>query len=132
MTFAEEMYFKALDDPAFSDMKPVLEKCAGELPFPLEKPYVSFGTEYENGSCLLGSGMVVSEIMTVNVAVDEEINEGYCRECAKAVTLAVMSLDTGKRIISVSAGGCEYNDAVGCYSIKLKFGLREVLRDGGD
>lgn len=134
MTFAEDMYFKALNDPAFSDMKLVLEKCAGELPFPLEKPYVSFGSEYESGVSLLGndSGMVVKETMVVNVAVDEEINSEYCRECAREVTLAVINLDTEKKIISVSAGGCEYNDSVGCYSIKIKFGLRELRRNGGD
>ena len=134
MTFAEDMYSKSLNDTSFSEMKSVLDKIAGELPFPLEKPYVSFGTEYENASCLLGNGdsMVIGEVMVVNVAVSEEFDENYCRERAREVALAVMKLDTGKRIMPVTVGRCEYNDTVGCYNITIKFGLREVRRNGGD
>ncbi len=133
MTFASEMYFKALKDHAFSEMQPVLERQAGVLPFPIEKPYVSFGTESESGEYLLGSdgGMVANEIMTVNVAVSEETNENYCRECARNAALAIISLDTEKRIISVSAENCKYNSAAGVYVVKIKFGLREVRKSGG-
>ncbi len=134
MTFAEDMYARALNDPAFSEMKPVADKRTGELPFPLEKPYVSFGTEYEDCGCLLGNGksMIVREVMVANVAVNEETDENYCRECARNVALAIMNLDTAKRIISVSVEKCEHNESIGCYNIKIKFGLREILRNGGD
>ncbi len=134
MIYAADMYSKALKHPELAGMNMVLEKQAGVLPFPLDRPYVSFGTEYESGGFLLGSqnSMITSEYMVVNVAVSEEINEDYCRSCARTVTLALMSLDTDKRIISVSAGSCEHDEAIGSYTIKMKFGLREVLKNGGD
>lgn len=134
MTYSFEMYSAAKKHPDLADMTMVTETESNTLPFPLDKPYVSFGTEYENSGFLIGdqNGTLTSECMTVCVAVSDRYDAVYCRECAQVVSLVLMNLDKERRIISISSEKCEYIEEMACYSIKIRFGLSEARRNGGD
>ncbi len=133
MSFALDMYDKAKHHPAMEGFCCVLEGHPAKLPFPLSVPYICFGTEKIDSQYLLGDdeGVIETEVMTVKITVPDGFNGDYCRECAKCVTLALADLDDEKRIISISAGECSFDEHSYGYSLKLKFGLRAVRRIRG-
>lgn len=137
MSYAFTMYERARAGNVFDDfdtMECVLEDHWEKLPYPPEINYLAFGTVQEEGDFLLGDQTEpqIRETMIVSLLTPEELNGEYCRECAKDVCMKLIELDTDKRILSVSAGKCEYERALGGYCITMKFGLREAKRNGGD
>lgn len=124
MSYAMTMYQRAMRSESLEHIIPVLERSGKETDFPINKPYVSFGTEYEQGEYLLGSDSpLMKEIMTVTVSAADTTDGEYCRALAKEVCMNVVNLDEDKRIISINAGNCRYDAARCAYTISMKFGL---------
>lgn len=124
MSYAMTIYQRALHCESLAHIKPVLERNFAAADFPIEKPYVSFGTEYVKGEFLLGNDSpLMEESMTVTVSVSDKTDGEYCRALAKEVCLAVVGLDEEKRIISINAGECRYDPVRCAYSIIMKFGI---------
>ncbi len=124
MSYAMTMYLRAKQSESFAHVIPVLERNSTVTDFPIEKPYVSFGIESEEGEFLLGNDTpVVREVMTVTVSVSDESSGEYCRALAKEICMYVVGLDEEKRIISISSGGCRHEPALGAYTIKMSFGI---------
>ena len=134
MTFAFDMYDTVRSHPYLKNFCCVMEGHPVKIPFPLSKPYICFGTEKQSYEYLPGdaNGIVESEIMSVRITVPNGFNSDYCRECARIVILAIDEYDTDKRIISVSAGKCAFDEHSYGYSLKLEFGLRPVRKIRGD
>ena len=128
MSFAFDMYDKAKHHPYLEGFCCIMEGHPDKLPFPLSCPYICFGTEIQSEEYLIGDddGAVENEVMNVRITVPDGYNADYCRECAKCVTLALDELDDEKRIISISAGECGFDEHSYGYSLKMKFGLRPV------
>lgn len=134
MSYAEIMMNRAKESQKLSDMEIVDENNNKKIPFPLTKPFVSFGTEIEEGGFPVGceDGILTAETMTVNIAVGEKEGAENCRKYAEQLCMELTALDSDKRIISLSAGKCVFDESVLCYRISIRFGLREICRYGGE
>ncbi len=134
MSYAEIMMNRAKESQKLYGMEIVDENNNKKIPFPLTKPFVSFGTEIEEGGFLVGceDGILTAETMTVNIAVGEKEGAENCRKYAEQLCMELTALDNDKRIISLSAGKCVFDESVLCYRISIRFGLREICRYGGE
>ena len=128
-SFLDEIFEKAKSDSAFSDFKVLKAYGNTRIQYPINNPYVTFGTEQsETDTIILGAEdcEIFSENMVVTVSTDEDNGGDYCEKTAEDVCTAIMRLDSGKMITSVSIGKCSYDKTVFGYRIIIKFGLRET------
>lgn len=134
MSYAEIMLERAKERGSLSDIVFRLGGSGRKLPFPLDKVYVSLESTAEEGELLLGDddGLCTKESLTASVLVSERESAEKCREYAKRVCMELMRLDSDKRIISVAAGKCVYDEAAAGRRTVIVFGLRPVRRSGGD
>lgn len=127
--FLDEIFEAASGDSAFDGFK--LLKAYGNIriQYPIDNPYVTFGTEQsETDTIILGAEDcgIFSENIVVTVSTNEENGGSYCEKTAADVCTAIMRLDSGKMISSVSIGKCSYDKNIFGYRIIIKFGLRET------
>ena len=134
MSYTEIMIKRAKESDKLSDMRIVDENNNNKIPFPLTKPFVSFGMESQEGGFTVGceDGLLMEESMTVNIAVGENEGADNCRKYAERICVELTALDSDKRIISLSVGKCIFDESVLCYRISIRIGLREVCSHGGE
>lgn len=103
------------------------------IPVPPRKVYAVFSSEKENADFIIGDDNgLYSETLCVRVITAENEGSQKCKAEARKICLDLLELDLEKRIISVAAGECKYNEDYLAYEMCIHFGMRTERRYGGE
>ena len=103
------------------------------IPVPISGIYAVILVSNEKTEFLVGDDCgLCTESVDITVMCAERDGERRCRKTAEIICLELTRLDSEKRITSVAAEKCRYNEEHLAYEITLSFGLRPERRHGGD
>ncbi len=132
--FADELYQKAQQDSFFQGFLLVRADMNEPVPFPVEQPVISFGSEQtDRMHFLLGYDLLETEgeKTIVTVLCGEASGGAFCEACARDVCMKITEMDTQKKIVSIAVDRCVHVPTAFACKVKMTFGLRESAVSAG-